>query len=69
MNSMMDERCRSEWDRLISEWVHNEVDRALLRRRLLDGVCFEDLADEFCLSVTRTKERVYKAQKQLFSHA
>lgn len=38
---------RSGMDALIEEWVignHAERDRAILKRRLLDGVCLEPLA-------------------------
>lgn len=63
----MKELSRSEWEHLIDEWIFNERDRAILKRRLLDGICFEPLAEEFGLSVRRTKSIVYKAQKKLFS--
>ena len=59
---------RSEWIRLIDEWIFNERDRAMLKRRLLDGVCFEPLAEEFDLSVRQTKTIIYKAQERLFKH-
>ena len=57
---------RSEWENLIDEWVFNERDRALLKRRLLDGICFEPLAEEFDLSVQQTKTIVYRLQNRLF---
>ena len=59
---------RSKWVQLIDEWIFNERDRAILKRRLLDGVCFEPLAEEFNLSIQQTKTIVYKAQARLFSH-
>lgn len=59
---------RSEWLALIEEWVHDERDRALLRRRLLDNVTLEALAEEFNLSTVGTKKRVARARAQLFSH-
>ncbi len=59
---------RSQWEQLIDEWVFNEIDRAILKRRLLDGICFQQLADEFCLSLDRIKSRFYKAEKLLFKH-
>lgn len=37
---------RSEIERLIDEWVRSERDRYILKRRLLDGVTYERLADE-----------------------
>lgn len=58
----------SQWVRLIDEWIFNEEDRALLKRRLLDGIVFDELAEEFNLSVQQTKARVYRAEKILFRH-
>lgn len=58
---------RSEWERLIDEWIFCERDRAILKRRLLDGVCFEPLAEEFDMSVRQIKNIVYKAQDRLFA--
>lgn len=58
----------SEIARLIDEYIHSERDRAILKRRLIDGICFEPLAEEFQLSVRQTKKIVYKAQEQLFKH-
>lgn len=57
---------RSEWENLIDEWVFSERDRALLKRRLLDGICYEPLAEEFDLSVQQTKSIVYRLQNRLF---
>lgn len=59
---------RSQLNALIDEWIFNERDRAILKRRMLDGVCFEPLAYEFGLSVQHTKNIVYKAQDKLFRH-
>ena len=44
----------------IDEYIHSERDRALLKRRFIDGICFEPLAEEFGLSVVQTKRIVYK---------
>ncbi len=57
---------RSEWERLIDEWIFSERDRAIIKRRLLDGICFEPLAEEFNLSVQQTKHIVYRLQNRLF---
>ena len=51
---------------LIDEWIHSERDRAIIKRRLIDGICFEPLAEEFGLSVKQTKRIVYKCQDKLF---
>ena len=59
-------KSRSEVERLIDEYIFNERDRKILKRRLLDGICFEPLAEEFDLSVRQVKNIVYKGQKKLF---
>lgn len=61
-----DELSRSELSMLIDEWIFNERDRAILKRRLLDGLKYEALAEEFDMSVRRTKSIVYKSQERLF---
>ena len=59
---------RSTVSTAIDEWIFNERDRAILKRRLLDGICYEPLAEEFGLSVDRIKQIVYKSQAKLFKH-
>lgn len=53
---------------VIGEWIHSERDRQILERRLIDGVTFDRLAEEFDMSVRQTKNIVYKLQEQLFKH-
>ena len=57
----------SAWEKLIDEWIFNERDRAILKRRLLDGIPYEPLSEEFGLTVDRTKQIVYRLQARLFS--
>ena len=59
---------RSEWENLIDQWIFKERDRAILKRRLLDGICYEPLAEEFDLSVQQVKNVVYKATEKLIKH-
>lgn len=59
---------RSELEALIDEWIFSDRDRAILRRRLFDGVTYERLAEEFDLSVRQTKTIIYKAEDRLFRH-
>ena len=63
---IINSKSREEWECLIDNWIHNEIDRKMLKRRLLDGVCLEPLAEEFYLSTVRCQERVSKAKEQLF---
>lgn len=66
--ALINTKSRSEWERLINEWVHNEIDRQMLKRRLLDGVLIEPLAEEFNLSTVQCQKRLKKAQIQLFKN-
>ena len=63
---------REEISNLIDRWVifrrHSERNREILKRSMLDGICFEPLAEEFGLSVRQTKDIVYRSQEQLFRH-
>ena len=59
---------RTEIEHLIDEWVLNERDRKILRRRLVDGICYEPLAEEFDLSVRQIKNIVYKGEEKIFAH-
>ena len=53
---------------IIAEWIHSERDRQILERRLIDGITFEKLAEEFDLSVRATKTIVYRCQVEIFRH-
>lgn len=56
----------SEICEIIDEHVHNARNRAILKRRLIDGICFEPLAEEFELSVRQVKNIVYKEEQHIF---
>ena len=58
----------SEAERLINDWIFSERDRKLMKRRWIDGICFEPLAEEFDLSVRQTQNIVYKCEKIIFKH-
>lgn len=52
----------------IEEYIFSARDRAVLKRRLIDGICFEPLAEEFDMSVRQIKDIVYKGQDKIFRH-
>ena len=58
MKHTLDNYPRSVWEHLIDEWIFNERDRKIIKRRLLDGVTFEDLAGEFDLSPQQIKKSI-----------
>lgn len=57
---------RSEIEHLIDERILHERNRKIVKRRLLDGIRYEPLAEEFDLSVRQVKSIVYKAEDRLF---
>lgn len=54
--------------KLIDEWILNERNRKILKRRLLDGICYEPLAEEFDLPVRQIKNICYKGEVKIFKH-
>ena len=54
--------------RVIDSYIHNERDRMLMKRRLIDGICYEPLAEEFYMSVRNVKNIVYRCEKIIFKH-
>lgn len=59
------ELSRTQIESLIDEWVLNERDRRIVRRRMCDGICFELLGEEFDLSAQRVKQIVYKFRNKV----
>lgn len=53
---------------LIAEHLHSERDRAILSRRLIDGVTIEKLSEEFSLSPRQTRTIIHKCEEILFKH-
>lgn len=52
----------------IEDYIFSARDRAILKRRLIDGICFEPLAEEFDMSVRQIKDIVYKGTAKVFRH-
>ena len=67
----MKDYSRSEIEAAIDEWIvgkNAERNRAVLKRRLIDGITFESLAEEFDMSVRQIQNIVYKGQEAVFRH-
>ena len=65
----MTEMTNSQITEAIDEKVngpHAERNRAILKRRFIDGICFEPLAEEFDLSVRQVKNIVAKYKLKIF---
>ena len=68
MKKNYDGLSKTQITELIDEWIFVERDRMILKRRLLDGICYEPLAEEFGLSVRQVKSIVYKSENKLIVH-
>lgn len=64
----MKEYTNSQIEHLIDEYIHSDRDRRILKRRFIDGICFEPLAEEFDMSDRQIKRVVYKLQERIFKH-
>lgn len=53
---------------LIDNWIFSERDRKILKRRIIDGIGYEKLAEEFSLSVTQINTIVRKGTEILVKH-
>lgn len=51
-------------DRIVGR--HAERNREILYRRLVDGICYEPLAEEFAMSVRQIKNIVYAGENKIF---
>ena len=62
---------RSKYNELIYKWIigkNSEWNRKIMKRRLIDGITFERLAEEFNLSNRHVKNIVYKGMKIIIKH-
>lgn len=51
---------------IIDEYIHSERDRSILKRRYIDGIYYEPLAEEFDLSIRQVKNIIYKHENLIF---
>ena len=58
---------RSEIESLIDSWILNQRNREIVRRRFIDGIKIEPLAEEFDLSVSQTKRIVNQGKEVILS--
>ena len=64
----MPEYTNSQIQEIINEYIHSERDRAIMYRRLVDGICYEPLAEEFDMSDRQIKRIVYRCEKIIYKH-
>lgn len=47
---------------------HAERNRKILKRRLIDGITYEQLAEEFDLSTQSIQKIIYRNEQKIFSY-
>jgi hypothetical protein len=57
---------RYQWEDLIDRWIFDEEHRQMLKRNLLDGRTYEQLAEEFDCSRDKVARLIPKLQNKLF---
>jgi DNA-directed RNA polymerase specialized sigma24 family protein len=57
----------SKLDAAIAEWIHSERDRRIARRRFIDGITHESIAEEFDLSVRHVKTIIARVKKCIYN--
>lgn len=62
------EYTNSQIRNIIAEYIHSERGRKLMERRLIDGITYERLAEEFDVSVSQVKRIVQKNSEEIFRH-
>lgn len=55
----------SQLEEMIDEWIFSERDRKILKRKLIDGLTYEAIAEEFDMSARQINNIVKKLRQQL----
>lgn len=58
----------SKMESFIDEWIHSEKDRLILKRRLIDGWTYRQIAEEADIDESTCRRKVYKLQNKIFKH-
>lgn len=64
----------SQIESAICDWIHNELDRRILHKKLIDGKTFSQICDDLyredktVLTERQIQNRLYKAEDILFKH-
>ena len=66
MRVLIQTHSKDELIDIIDQYIHHERNREILKRKLLDGICYEPLAEEFGLTPRRCKDIVRECQSIVF---
>ena len=62
------EYSNSQIRELIMEYIHSAENRKMVYLRLVDGMTFEKISEEFQLDVKTVRKRIHKCENELFRH-
>ena len=62
------EYTNSQVEHAIKEYIHSEKHRRILIRYLVDGLTYDELAEEFDYSVRQISRIVYKCEQIIFKY-
>lgn len=68
MRRKYDDISNSDLAKIIDDWVKGEKYRALMKRRLIDKVSLEQLAEEFDFSVSHVKRIISTYEDLIYHH-
>lgn len=64
----MKEYTNDDMAHVIDQHVHSQRDRAILKRRYIDGIHLEPLSEEFDLTPRQVRNIITKHEAVLFKH-
>lgn len=53
---------------VIDQWIKSARNRAIMKSKLIDGLTFEQVAEEYKLSDRYVKTLIYSLEMQVFEH-
>lgn len=68
MKKQIPEYTNSQMSALIDEHIHHIRNRAILKMRYLDGMTYDQIAEELNMSTQQVKTIIYKMQQKLLKH-
>lgn len=66
--NILDDYPREYLEHLIDEWIRDWQARIMLKRHFLDGITYEDLAEELDVSRTTVYQKITKNFTKLRKH-
>ena len=66
--ALLDLYPREYWEHMLVQWVHDEIARKSIARNFLDGIPYEQIAEELDVSRATVFNKIKKYAPKLFKH-